>query len=233
MTPLISFSSDNVPRPRQKRALLFPRGNPTRHQLVAGFGIPVDIVLESINVGYVFKAVYFLPWNSSHWIPQFLRRDEELLFQPTLEEAQQQRNFVEIRNGNDAGEELHQKPDNWVDRARWVIYQALEAIADHKGFSGRSCLLRTICEAAEAKFTHSSGILGELLHILFTPSTTNEPIEDNELHNEYRNAETLAQQTSPRYGRSICSDMYRECPLSLLDMFTGVKKMVSDEDNMR
>ncbi|XP_058448621.1 uncharacterized protein LOC131428592 [Malaya genurostris] len=210
--------------PRQKRALIFPRGNPTRHQLVAGFGIPVDIVLESITIGYVFKAVYFLPWNASHWIPQFLRRDEDLLFEPTGEEIQQQRrNFVEVNNEIDADDVIPQKNYNWADRARWMIYQALEGIVEHKGFNGRTCLLRTICEVAEAKFTHSSGILGELLHILFTPSTTNEPAGDSSGHNDYRSAEFVAQHTSPRYGRSVCSEMFRECPLSLLDMFTGVK----------
>ncbi|XP_065079706.1 uncharacterized protein LOC135702575 [Ochlerotatus camptorhynchus] len=96
-----------------------------------------------------------------------------------------------------------------------------------KGYNGRSCLLRTICEAAEAKFSHSSGVLGELLHILFTPSTTDESTAEelDPNHEEYKRAETLAYRNSPRRrfaGSSVCSDMYAECPFSLLDLFSGI-----------
>ncbi|XP_053691003.1 uncharacterized protein LOC128739534 [Sabethes cyaneus] len=219
--------TDKVDHRRQKRYLIFPRGNPTRHQLVAGFGIPVDIVLESITIGYVFKAVYFLPWNSSHWVPQFLRRDEDDLFELPQQEAEllqqqtpQRRNFVE-RNPyqNEQSDEEH----NWINRARWAVYRTLEAIADHKGFNGRQCLLRSICESAEAKFTHSSGILGELLHILLTPSTSDENAEEADTPaEEYKNAERLPQRTSPRLSKSVCSDMFKECPISWLNLFSGV-----------
>ncbi|XP_062564396.1 uncharacterized protein LOC134227129 [Armigeres subalbatus] len=211
-------------QPRHKRGLLFPRGNPTRHQLIAGFGIPVDLVLESITAGYVFKAVYFLPWNSSHWVPQFLRRDEDSLFVPP---EQQRRNFVEVEpkvTSQLVNEETVDGTDDWIRRIRWQIYRMLEAIVDEKGYNGRSCLLRTICEAAEVKFSHSSGIIGELLHILLAPSTTpDEPVETiNQV--DYKRAEQLASQSSPRrrFGGSVCSDMYAECPFSLLDVFSGI-----------
>ncbi|XP_019540352.3 uncharacterized protein LOC109411277 [Aedes albopictus] len=222
-------------QPRQKRALIFPRGNPTRHQLVAGFGIPVDIVLESVTAGYVFKAVYFLPWNSSHWIPQFLRRDENLLFEPP--EQVQRRNFVEVVEPEEPNrlelelEESAEPDEGWAGRSRWEIYRMLETIGDQKGYNGRSCLLRTICEAAEAKFSHSSGIIGELLHILLTPSTTpEEPAPEGKEdihvpHEEYKRAELVASRSSPRTrfaGSSVCSDMYAECPFSLLDLFSGI-----------
>ncbi|XP_001661761.2 uncharacterized protein LOC5575033 [Aedes aegypti] len=207
---------------RQKRALIFPRGNPTRHQLVAGFGIPVDIVLESVTAGYVFKAVYFLPWNSSHWIPQFLRRDEDLLFEPP--EQVQSRNFVDMEPGEQYRSEDGNGVDDagWAGRTRWEIYRMLETMADQKGYNGRSCLLRTICEAAEVKFSHSSGIIGELLHILLTPSTTQEATTHHH-DEEYRRAELVASRSSPRtrLGGSVCSDMYAECPFSLLDLFSG------------
>ncbi|KAL9696782.1 hypothetical protein quinque_016361 [Culex quinquefasciatus] len=203
---------DETPCHRPKRALIFPRANPARHQLVAGFGIPADIeYIESVTLGYVFKAVYFLPWNSSHWVPQFLRRDEDTLFEPVdLLNQQQRRNFVEAEKGEDG---------NWAERSRGEIYRALEAMADQKGHNGRSCLLRTICEAAEARFSHVSGIFGELLHILFTPSST----VDHHPNEDYTWAETLPAQYSPRQpGGSICSDMFAECPFSLLGLFTGI-----------
>lgn len=36
-------------------------------QLIAGVGLPVDLEVESLTVGYVFKAEYFLPVNASQW----------------------------------------------------------------------------------------------------------------------------------------------------------------------
>lgn len=51
---------------------------------------------------------------------------------------------------------------------RWLMYDGLARLLQSKGLEGRQCVLRSICEAAETKFTHHSGIFGELFHILFT-----------------------------------------------------------------
>lgn len=37
-------------------------------QFLAGFGVPVDLELESVTIGYVFKAEYWLPYNASTYI---------------------------------------------------------------------------------------------------------------------------------------------------------------------
>lgn len=52
--------------------------------------------------------------------------------------------------------------------SRWMIYKMIETFADKKGLKGRECVLKSICEAAEVTFSHKSGIIGELLHILLT-----------------------------------------------------------------
>lgn len=52
--------------------------------------------------------------------------------------------------------------------ARWLMYDGLGALLSSKGLQGRPCVLRGICEAAESKFTHHSGLFGELFHIIFT-----------------------------------------------------------------
>lgn len=60
------------------------------------------------------------------------------------------------------------KNDNQVKEknSRWMIYRLIEGIAKNKGLDGRACLLRTICEASDAKFSHKSGLMGELLHVV-------------------------------------------------------------------
>lgn len=52
--------------------------------------------------------------------------------------------------------------------SRWLMYDGLGRLLTSQGYEGRPCVLRGICEAAEVKFTHHSGLAGELLHIIFT-----------------------------------------------------------------
>lgn len=36
--------------------------------MIVGFGIPVDLDIESVTIGWVFKAQYFLPENASNFL---------------------------------------------------------------------------------------------------------------------------------------------------------------------
>lgn len=59
----VSCEKQKNSKSRGKRWLLFPRASPTRVQVIAGIGIPVqDLAYESVTTGYVFKAEYFLPY---------------------------------------------------------------------------------------------------------------------------------------------------------------------------
>jgi DM4/DM12 family len=44
-------------------------------QFIAGIGVPVDLEPESMTIGYVLKAQYFLPYNESQLYPSRLTRD--------------------------------------------------------------------------------------------------------------------------------------------------------------
>ncbi|XP_069360478.1 uncharacterized protein [Maniola hyperantus] len=99
---------------------------------------------------------------------------------------------------------------------RWDFYKIIEHMIQRYGYSGRPCLLRTICEAAEVPFTYENGLLGEIGHILFTPSTTKDVLSHH-TDNEYHAAERL--------GRDIgmdCETLFPECESSILDTFTGI-----------
>lgn len=201
---------------RDKRFLLFPRSAPTRMQLISGIGIPVDLDLESLTVGYVFKAEYFLPWNVSslyNWLDEPFkpypiqaegkrrrrRRSEwdteksesyevEAIEVNTAVEMEPMNAIepveeVEERawyddDAEDVGAEADQRqytlddvrirqPQN-LARSRFTLYKGLEKLAGASGVPGRPCLLRSICETAEAPFTYSNGVLGELAHLIMT-----------------------------------------------------------------
>lgn len=56
---------------RSKRFLIFPPTSPTRMQIIAGIGVPVQLEYESVTFGYTFKAEYFLQDNmtiSNHFL---------------------------------------------------------------------------------------------------------------------------------------------------------------------
>ncbi|XP_058128821.1 uncharacterized protein LOC131284131 [Anopheles ziemanni] len=99
--------------------------------------------------------------------------------------------------------------------SRWTMYKGLEKLSENYGLPGRPCVLRSVCEAAEAQFTHTGGIFAELLHIAFTPSSTTEPLSEHR-DNEYFRAEQLGRTGAP------CERIFPECAHSLLDIFTGV-----------
>ena len=94
--------------------------------------------------------------------------------------------------------------------SRWILYETLEIIV------GRACLLRTVCEAAEVPLYVStvSGLLGQIVHVLLTPSTSREPF-NTYADREYQAAEII--------GRDIgCSLFYQDCPNSPLDHFSYI-----------
>nr|XP_023029755.1 uncharacterized protein LOC111517735 [Leptinotarsa decemlineata] len=94
--------------------------------------------------------------------------------------------------------------------ARTFIYGIVKRKIEEYGYNGKECLLRTICEAAEYS-TEGTGVLGDILHILLTPSTSRK--EDN--LREYEEAEEAG-------GEKKCKPYQTNCSFSLLDTFSRI-----------
>ncbi|XP_029158776.1 uncharacterized protein LOC114931032 [Nylanderia fulva] len=86
---------------------------------------------------------------------------------------------------------------NWDERM--TIYRLLEEGFDRRGIDGRECMKKSICEAAIAPL-EDEGLVGELLHLLFTPQGNN-----SSLNSEYLEA--------LEFGRKNydCSLIYKSC----------------------
>ncbi|CAH0399387.1 unnamed protein product [Chilo suppressalis] len=91
---------------------------------------------------------------------------------------------------------------------RELAYTVLENRFQQHGMRGRECLLRNICEAAETTL-HHNGLLGHIMHIIFTPSSSRE----EGLDDEYYEAELEGQ-------RGNCDRYLDDCPFSLFDVIT-------------
>ncbi|XP_021934668.1 uncharacterized protein LOC110837128 isoform X2 [Zootermopsis nevadensis] len=100
-----------------------------------------------------------------------------------------------------------------MDRRR--TYAVLENLFQKFGFQGRECLLNTICEAANTQLFQSSenGLLGDILHILFTPSSS----LDEKLSPAFNIAE--------EHGRNgeDCRLAYPKCSIGILDVITRLE----------
>ncbi|CAO1405900.1 unnamed protein product [Diamesa tonsa] len=190
---------------REKRFLLFPQGNPTRHQFVAGIGVPTDLDPESLIIGYVFKAQYFLPYNVSQLRPQRITR-----------EVQYYESYnVDAEVVGDVELQMSSPSNSFEDEIRYTMYKTLEYVLNTNRLNGKHCVLKAICDSAQIPFTHESGLLGELFHIIFTPSTSNS-YNSITSQNEYLLAEIYGKEAKP------CEKIYSLCKQSILDIFTNV-----------
>ncbi|XP_055609709.1 uncharacterized protein LOC129756738 [Uranotaenia lowii] len=137
--------------------------------------------------------------DENYWMDE----DEKQLFQDIDEKFPAVQPDPEQLKGYNAG------------NSRWLTYKTLEKIGESYGCGGRACVLRSICEAADAEFSHTGGVFAELMHVIFTPSSTTEPLSEHS-DNEYFRAEQLGREGAP------CALIFKECKHSILDVFTGV-----------
>jgi hypothetical protein len=107
--------------------------------------------------------------------------------------------------------------EDFVDTSgtRWLLYDGMGRMLTAKGFEGRYCVLRAICESAESNFGYHSGLFGQLFHILFTPSSTDDKIVNKD-HYDYLKAEMLGKDGEP------CSKIFYQCTRSIMEIFTQV-----------
>lgn len=116
-----------------------------------------------MTIGYVFKAQYFLPYNVSQLKPYKLRLERDVTTEEDIEHGEYVRPKVESSGKVDDEDDSISGTD---DEVRWVIYKGLEYVLNSNRIDGKQCVLRAICEASRLHFTHESGLLGEILHIL-------------------------------------------------------------------
>lgn len=193
--------------------------------MITGIGIPVALNFESVTIGYVFKAEYFLPENASNVLDilsdpfnptprpisdtgrrrrrssgfdadtqqRYERYEEEAI---EVESAtmpngmasyddEYDEDAVRVGGAEDSAEDdlaedaetvkqhspytlndVKIREPNNLATARFTMYRGLESLLQKRGLPGRPCMLRSICEAANAQFSYHNGILGELAHIV-------------------------------------------------------------------
>ncbi|CAH2004098.1 unnamed protein product [Acanthoscelides obtectus] len=92
---------------------------------------------------------------------------------------------------------------------RTIIYKMFERKIEEFGHPGKKCLERIICEAAQIS-TKSTGVLGDIVHILLTPTSSKE-----ENLGEYVKAEQDGLNEK-------CNSYYEDCQYSILGAISKI-----------
>ncbi|XP_023314481.1 chitinase 3 [Trichogramma pretiosum] len=95
-----------------------------------------------------------------------------------------------------------------IDRS--TVYTVIRNKLDRAGFPGHDCLLRSICETSEQPLDHN-GIVGDVMTVIFTPSTSR---PEDDLPEGVREAEAAGRSGSP----ASCDKYKLRCPIGLFDL---------------
>lgn len=116
-------------------------------QLVLGFLMPVEtrdrVNWRTLNMAYNWQAQY-VPLPSAQFIWSKFTRD-----------------LINRRRQFDANG-IFEK-----DASRLFVYRAIELFLNSRGKSGKHCLLKAICEAAEHPI-EATGVFDQILHLILT-----------------------------------------------------------------
>lgn len=117
-----------------KRFLLFPRTDPTRHQFVAGIGIPLQLPHIAVTSGYVLRGVYYVPYNVQQIIPMFLKNETILADEiwdrlNRTDFVRRKREAIEENFQNISGEEeiqdWEESNNDQAYNSRWTFYDII------------------------------------------------------------------------------------------------------------
>ncbi|XP_064545821.1 uncharacterized protein LOC135433599 [Drosophila montana] len=212
--------SDLLVRKARWLPLIWPPTHAARFKFLAGFGIPVqDLKYETVTTGYVLKASYYLPNSAKqirtkdvHDITERKLMDNATIFQRAMQKTDE-----EVGLTTRVIEETSQALSDY----RWAVYKSFEAMAIRMQLNGRQCILKSICESAASPFDERNGLLGELLHILLTPSSSIDALSEH-TDNDYLHAERLG------HAGADCDKVYAKCEKSLLEHFSDVHHLGSE-----
>lgn len=120
-----------------------------------------------------------------------------------------------------------------ANNERRSIYQHVQGLFENFGFDGQTCLLRAICEMAEAPLVHQ-GLVGKLIDLIFTPSLLKVPksmepyLSSNRIRRDVVNIPELEVLHNPidddytdayRTGKEgKCWTRYYTCPVSIFKL---------------
>ncbi|XP_031621581.1 uncharacterized protein LOC116339694 [Contarinia nasturtii] len=204
---------------RNERALLFPPSSTIG--ILAAIAVPLDD-RKNVFLSYNFEANYNSPFRGSDYIPGPLDRLQiERSFgtganNSNANAKSQTENNFESEESNETISMTETTASPKARRSlitRTNIYKTIERKLNAAGYNGHDCLLRAICDAADIPLGLHNGVLGDLMHIIFTPSSS---AKENILYDFY---------DAEMHGMlNMCKRYSKNCPESILDWISLFEK---------
>ncbi|XP_017835562.1 uncharacterized protein LOC108594938 [Drosophila busckii] len=193
------------------------------HGVFAALAVPLELPHRNVFVSYNFEANYNSPSDWGIFTPYqngpIESEELDVARKSNLAEDQSAEGSAE-QNVTMSGEteESEQTTSSTADSSerkrralltRSNIYHILVDKFQRSGFGGESCLLRLICEVSATQLGEVNGVLGSLMHVLFSPSTS----APEQLPLSYYQAELDG-------AREDCQHYEQHCGESLLDLIS-------------
>ncbi|XP_035900852.1 uncharacterized protein LOC118507022 [Anopheles stephensi] len=183
---------------RSKRTLVYTFNSCAG--VLFALSIPLLITGRNIFMSYNFEANYNMATDSTDFTQGILKKGDN----DQIHEA-------EARKARDTARPVVPTPKR-SSISRKKIYRAIELNLQRYGFAGKRCILRMICDLADAPLHHENGVLGDVLQLIFTPSLS----EDENLPSEFGRAEELGRE------HNNCTKYRAHCPANPIDLVTIV-----------
>ncbi|KAH8401132.1 hypothetical protein KR009_003170 [Drosophila setifemur] len=169
------------------------------HGIFAAIAVPLELPHRNVFVSYNFEANYNLPTNWEKWtiFQNGPIESEEVVDETEVDETEMESSRKLSGGCQNCTEEESSEEEETTEviatkerktrslLTRTNIYHIFVDKLKRSGFQGESCLLRLICETSAAQLDEFNGVLGSLMHVLFSPSTS----ESEDLPLRYYQAE--------------------------------------------
>ncbi|CAO1440459.1 unnamed protein product [Diamesa serratosioi] len=187
---------------RSTRALTFPRGTTNGYVVAAAF--PLDLPENNVYVSYNFEANYVLPSESTQFTQELY---DKIVFITGVKDS--------IVDQEVIAAEAARRQLNPGLFTRNFVYRMIEQKMEAHGLkNGHDCLLRIICEVAKSDLIQKNGIIGNIFHLLFTPSSS---IVESNMNQSYYKSETSTD----------CSDYSSKCDTRCFGVVNSSESIVN------
>uniref|UniRef100_A0A182Q2Q2 Uncharacterized protein n=1 Tax=Anopheles farauti TaxID=69004 RepID=A0A182Q2Q2_9DIPT len=188
----IALETSDRAMERQKRTLVFTSDSATG--ILVALSVPLIIPGRNIFMAYNFEANYGMPIDASDFTQGVLKKVDN----------------DQIHNEGEsvAAESDRAVRDVTTTRAftRKKLYRTIELNLQRYGYDGKRCILRMICDLGSYPVRDANGILGDIVQLVFTPSSS----RYEKLPKEFYQAEELG-------TRHECGKYSKHCPKNPLD----------------
>uniref|UniRef100_A0AAG5CV57 Uncharacterized protein n=1 Tax=Anopheles atroparvus TaxID=41427 RepID=A0AAG5CV57_ANOAO len=180
---------------REKRTLVYTKDGATG--ILIALSVPLLITGRNIFMAYNFEANYGMPSEASDFTQGVLKKVDN-------DQIQEQEGASERRAVRTV---LKQSPVACFTRKK--LYRTIELNLARYGYDGKKCILRMICELASWPVDEANGVVGDLLQLVFTPSSSHY----EKLPSEFYQAEELG-------GQQNCRKYTKHCPKDPLEVIS-------------